>query len=147
MITGNYYNTISAKTERVIDMLEESFAGYGYEVREEYYKLNAENPVTMPIITVGIHGISQKSSDTARYLGKSPDGTTVYGKTLMVTYRITVHASASFAYSVCRSCAAKIAEAFTNSLDVEDITSSEAKYDRYCRCITMPVDITVKYIV
>ncbi len=145
----SFYDVIGEKAERLTDLLKSSFAPYGYEVREEYSRLDAENPVHTPILTVGLQRLNFGDEGSSLLLGKGIDtGYNMYGRTVTATYRVTVHSSAQYAHSICRSSAAIIAETCVDGVfDVVDITSGVAKYDGKCRCVVMPVDVTIRFIV
>ncbi len=144
---ASYYDIIGEKTDILTELLTERFAQYGYSVREEYAEINAEYPVNIPVLTVGIHSLKSGDSDCGAFLGKHADtNLNAFARSVSVTYRVTVHTSAQYAYNVCRSSAAIVAEACHGIFDVREVVSGEPKYDRQCRCVTMPIDVTVRYL-
>ncbi len=143
----NYYDYLDRKAAGLTQMLTDSFAPYGYKVRREYIELIANNPIMEPVITVGMSSIVSDTGGFNCILGNDKTtGKPVNGKMLDVVYRVTVHTSAQFAYEVCRCAAAIITQACSHFTDVIKISSGESKYDRKCRCVVMPIDITVRYL-
>ncbi len=143
-----YYETVSQKTELLTSILNDLFSDYGFYVREEYSKVKAEYPIYNPILTVGMYSFRFDDSSMSKLLGIGSDtGYRAYGKMATVTYRITVHASADLANTVCRSAAANITQACNGAFDVRGVESGEARYDRSRRCVVMPIDVTVRYFV
>lgn len=144
----SYYSIIGQKTELLTELLTDEFSYYGYTVREEYDELIAESPISTPVLTVGMHSLTADTHEFNQLIGQDiQTGSTAYGRAVLVTYRVTVHSSAEHAYTVCRSAASIIAEACIGVFDVVHVTSGLSKYDRQSRCVTMPIDVTVRYIV
>lgn len=141
---ASYYNKIKENTDKLMNLIKESFLPHGYGVRAEYVKSTAENPIISPILTVGIYNISQNDSDCALYLGRLTNGTSLYGRTITVTYRITVYCATTFVNSVCCYAATNIAELCNANFNVTRIHSGETTYDSKCRSAVMPIDVTVK---
>ncbi len=146
---ATFYPAVTDKVTNIIEMLRENIGSQtSYEVCDEFCGKLAENPIYVPTATVGIKKLESENKWFMDYLGKS-SGTKMYGKYVTVTYRITIHSPTSLGGSACRDFLCHIRDVFykDRSFISASIESGEIKYDRMRRCLYMPVDIQVKYVI
>ena len=144
---GEFYPQITQEVGNIITIIKAAL-GSSYEVYDEFNDRLLTDQLTKPTATVGIKSFKSEDRWFQDCVGVS-DGERFYGKYAEVTYEVTIHSPVMWGGQLCRTFLCKLRDAFykDRKLAVSQVTSGEIKYDRSRRCLYMPVDFVVKYIV
>ncbi len=148
MSSQNFYNEIMAKLSYFIEFIKNSSLGEDCEVYDEFGGRLAATPLAKPTATVGISRLESENKWFGDYLGML-NGKDLYGKMVTVTFTITIHSPVTLGGSACTAflCTLRDEMYGNKNLQVNKIESGDIKYDRSRRCLYMPIDFTVKYII
>lgn len=144
---SEFYPQITQEVASLIAMIKKGL-GSSYEVYDEFNDRTLTDQLTKPTATVGIKKLESEDCWFQDYAGINNDEQ-VFGKYVTVTYQVTIHSPVLWGGQLCRIFLCKLRDVFykDRQLMVSQISSGEIKYDRSRRCLYMPVDFVVKYIV
>lgn len=144
---GEFYPQMTQEVNRVINIIKQGL-GSSYEVYDEFKDRLLTDQLSKPTATVGIKKLESQDRWFYDYIG-SYDGEYYYGKYVTVTYQVTIHSPVLYGGQLCRTFLCKLRDVFYKDRQfmVSQVTSGEIKYDRSRRCLYMPVEFVVKYII
>ncbi len=144
---GKFYPQITNEVNSFIQLIKDGL-GSAYDVFNEFSDRQFADRLSKPTATVGIKHLESEDKWFQDYAGIY-QSSELYGKLVRVTYEVTIHSPVLMGGGLCRTFLCKLRDVLYDNKDlvVSQITSGEIKYDRSRRCLYMPVNFVVKYIV
>lgn len=144
---SQFYPQIIQEVRNLTELIREGL-GKDYDVYDEFADFALTDQLNKPTATVGIKSLESESRWFKDYAGIQ-NNVRVYGKFVTVTYEVTVHSPVVYGGEACRQFLCNLRDVLyqDNRWIVWQVKSGEIRYDRSRRCLYMPVDFVVKYII